>query len=246
MDVARLIGEFASLLRARRTVKLYGDQNLTGPCLLCGDWGGGLCGLCRGCSLDLPAIVAACVRCGLPLSRAGLVCAECLRRPPAFSRCFAPFHYQAPISTRIRSLKFAGDLPAAGELAAWMWTLRPAGAMPEALLPVPLHWRRLVERGFNQSLELARHLGALAAVPVVSDACVRIAHTAAQSGLDARHRRRNVRGAFRARLGGGLRHIAIVDDVLTTGSTVGELARVLRRQGVQDVEVWAVARATLR
>jgi len=194
----------------------------------------------------MPVIVAGCVRCGIPLSRAGLVCAECLQRPPAFSRCFAPFHYRDPISARIRSLKFAGDLPAARELAAWMWMLRPERAMPQALLPVPMHRRRLVERGFNQSLELARHLGAMAAVPVVSDGCLRIAHTAAQSGLDARHRRRNVRGVFRARALEDLRHVAIVDDVVTTGSTARELARALRRQGVQDVEVWAVARATLR
>lgn len=234
------------MLRARRAVKFYGDQNLTGPCLLCGDRDAAVCGLCRGCAQALPLIVAACERCGIPLSRAGLVCAECLRRPPAFRRCFAPFHYQAPISARIRSLKFAGDLPAARELAAWMWMLRPERAMPQALIPVPLHRRRLVERGFNQSLELARHLGALASVPVVSDGCVRVAHTAAQSGLDARLRRRNVRGVFRARLTEDLRHVAIVDDVVTTGSTVRELARALSRQGVQDVEVWAVARATLR
>ena len=231
---------------APRAVKLYGDRNLTGPCLICGDKEAAQCGLCRGCAGALPVIVSACVRCGIPLSRAGLVCAECLLRPPAFSRCYAPFHYQAPISGRIRSLKFAGDLPAARELAAWMWMQRPERAMPQALIPVPLHRRRLVERGFNQSLELARHLGALASLPVLTGGCIRIAHTAAQSGLDARRRRRNVRGVFQARVPEDLRHVAIVDDVVTTGSTVSELARALRRQGVQDVEVWAVARATLR
>lgn len=219
---------------------------MTGPCLLCADEAALAFGLCRGCDGDLPVIAAACARCGIPLSRAGLVCAECLQRPPAFSRCYAPFHYRDPISARIRALKFAGDLPAARELATWMWMRRPERAMPEALIPVPLHRRRLVERGFNQSLELARHLGEWACVPVLGERCVRLAHTAAQSGLDARHRRRNVRGVFEARALGGLRHVAIVDDVITTGSTVSEFARTLRRQGVEDVEVWAVARATLR
>lgn len=214
--------------------------------MLCGAREAQLCELCRACARDLPVITSACERCGIPLSRAGLACAECLQRPPAFSRCYAPFHYQDPIRARIRALKFEGDLPAARELAAWMWMRRPARAMPQALLPVPLHRRRLVERGFNQSLELARHLGVLACVPVLRDGCVRIAHTAAQSGLAARHRRRNVRGAFRAQALGGLGHVAIVDDVITTGSTVRELARMLRRQGVEEVEIWAVARATLR
>lgn len=234
------------MLRACGAVKFRGPGNLTAPCLLCGDRQGLVCGLCRACASDLPVIATACARCGIPLSRAGLVCAECQQRPPAFSRCYVPFHYRDPISARIRALKFAGDLPAARELAAWMWMRRPPRAIPQALLPVPLHRRRLLWRGFNQSLELARHLGEWARVPVLGDRCARIAYTAAQSGLDARRRRRNVRGVFHAQGLGGLVHVAIVDDVITTGSTVGELARTLRRQGVEDVEVWAVARATLR
>ncbi len=246
MEVERRVGKLASLLRACRAVKFSHGGDLTGACVLCGKKEVLVCELCRACACDLPVIAAACQSCGIPLSRAGLVCAECLQRPPAFSRCFAPFHYQDPIRARIRALKFDGDLPAARELAAWMWVRRPDRSMPQALLPVPLHRRRLVERGFNQSLELARHLGELACVPVLRGGCVRIAHTAAQSGLAALHRRRNVRGAFRAQALDGLEHVAIVDDVITTGSTVRELARTLRRQGVVEVEIWAVARATLR
>jgi ComF family protein len=161
-------------------------------------------------------------------------------------RCFVPFHYQAPISGRIRALKFSADLPAARELAHWMWMHGAGRDLPQALLPVPLHRKRLMERGFNQALELARELAALASIPVLADRCVRLRHTAAQSGLEARHRRRNVRGVFRVKSLEGLRHVAIVDDVVTTGSTVTELARALRRGGIEAVEVWAAARATRR
>ena len=114
--------------------------------------------------------------------------------------------------------------------------------MPELLLPVPLHPKRLRERGFNQALEIARPLGRRFQIPVEARACRRIRATRPQSELALAERRGNLRGAFAVRGALTARHLAIVDDVVTTGATVSALARVLLRQGVQRVDVWAVAR----
>ena len=114
--------------------------------------------------------------------------------------------------------------------------------MPELIIPVPLHKSRLKERGFNQALELARPLGQRFGIPVDIQAIRRTRATAPQSGLDKKERRRNIRGAFELKGKPLARHIAIIDDVVTTGNTVNELARILRRGGATRVEVWAIAR----
>ncbi len=114
--------------------------------------------------------------------------------------------------------------------------------MPEVLVPVPLHRARLAERGYNQALEIARVLSRGLGLPVDHGCCERILATLPQAGLDEGARRRNIRGAFSARRPLSWRHLAILDDVVTTGNTVEELARVLRRAGAARIEVWAVAR----
>jgi ComF family protein len=122
-------------------------------------------------------------------------------------------------------------------------SVRHAGEpLPEVLVPVPLHRARLAERGYNQALEIARVLGQVLALPVDHGCCERILATLPQAGLDEGSRRRNIRGAFSARSHLGWRHLAILDDVVTTGSTVEELARVLYRAGAERIAVWAVAR----
>jgi ComF family protein len=110
------------------------------------------------------------------------------------------------------------------------------------LVPVPLHPGRLAERGYNQALEIARVLGGGLDLPLDSRCCHRVAATPPQAGLDEVARRRNIRGAFAVHSPLPWSRVAIVDDVVTTGSTVSELARVLRRAGVREIEVWAAAR----
>ena len=128
-----------------------------------------------------------------------------------------------------------------GQLMA-LALLEGGARRPDVILPVPLHPRRLRERGYNQALELARPISAALGVRTDTVTCMRAAYTSAQVGLDDRERRRNVRGAFKVVRSPVASHMAILDDVVTTGSTVTELARVLRRAGVQRVDVWAVAR----
>jgi ComF family protein len=122
-------------------------------------------------------------------------------------------------------------------------SLRERGAvMPELIIPVPLHPARQRERGYNQALELARPLSRELSIPVDAKSCVRVQATAPQAGLEGKARRRNVRGAFRVSLAPPANHVALLDDVVTTGSTVAELAKVLLKAGVGRVDVWAVAR----
>jgi ComF family protein len=114
--------------------------------------------------------------------------------------------------------------------------------LPQLLIPVPLHRKRLQERGFNQAVELARPLSRQLDIPLDFSSCRRVRDTRSQSELHVRERQRNVRGAFK--LSGKIEadHVALLDDVVTTGSTVTALAKVLRRTGVGRVDVWALAR----
>ena len=114
--------------------------------------------------------------------------------------------------------------------------------LPEYIVPVPLHSRRISQRGFNQSLELAKQLSRALGVALDANTVTRTRHTAPQTGLSEQERRKNVRGTFHVSADMQGKHVAIVDDVMTTGSTVGELARTLKRVGVQRVDVWALAR----
>jgi ComF family protein len=117
---------------------------------------------------------------------------------------------------------------------------------PEALIPVPLHPNRLRERGFNQALELARPIASQLNIPLAADLCRRVRATPNQTQLAANKRRSNVRRAFEIKTQKLPGHVAIIDDVITTGSTVEELAYRLNRAGVKQVEVWSLARAVVR
>lgn len=204
-------------------------------------------GLCPDCIGLLPRNHPACPLCALPLPDANLpACGACLRRAPAFDHAVAPLRYEGVVRLLVQRLKFSGDLAAVRPLAAALESslaARPVEwPLPEQLLPVPLHRQRLAERGFNQAERLARMLSRRLSLPLSVNSLQRSLATQAQATLDARARRRNVRGAF-AVVRSVPEHVAIVDDVVTTGSTAGEIARLLRLNGCRRVEVWAAARA---
>jgi len=216
-------------------------------CVLCGASGCGGLDLCAGCLADLPTDSRSCSRCALPLPAEGspaALCGACQRRPPPFAVCHAAFRYEDPLPALVGGAKFRARLNLLrllGQCSAI--TLRERNAqIPELLLPVPLHRSRLRERGYNQAQEVARILGRAFAIPVDARSCVRIRATVPQTGLEQKERRRNLRGAFRVLNPLDGVHVAIVDDVVTTGSTVSELARVLLKSGAGRVDVWAVAR----
>ena len=191
--------------------------------------------------------VDACLLCDAPAGHIPNLCGACaaalVRLPP--HQPFVAFPYTPPISTLVQWMKFDACLPAALTLGSLLAEAVVEGRLliPDALLPVPLHARRLRSRGFNQAFEVARPLARWLDRPLLSSACIRVRATRPQSSLQtARERRDNVAGVFRVRRClDGLDTVAIIDDVLTTGATVLELARVLRGAGVRRVLVWACA-----
>lgn len=202
--------------------------------------------ICRDCYTDLPWINRSCARCAQPVSTmlpAGVHCADCQLRSPPFVAAVAPLMYSFPVDAAIKALKFRRKLYYAPAFAGIL-----AKALPrfsgdiDALLPVPLHWRRHARRGFNQADELCKQLQMRSGLPLIANV-MRQRSTPYQSGLDSRQRRHNLREAFVVRGNIDARHILIVDDVITTGETCRQLARRLLDSGAGAVSVLAVARA---
>jgi ComF family protein len=220
---------------------------LPSRCLLCGARGDNGFDLCAACLADLPRNDCRCARCALPLEAPAALCGRCVRRAPPWDSAWAPFRYAYPLDRLEARFKFGADL-AAGRLLSNLWIAsRAPEELPKAIVPVPLHRSRLRLRGYNQALELAGPLAKALRVPLLRDALQRTRSTDAQTELSALQRRRNVRGAFAAHLDGEApRHVAVLDDVFTTGATLAECARVLKRAGVARVDVWALARAPAR
>ena len=181
----------------------------------------------------------------MPLPPTQIVCGECLREPPPFEASYAAFRYQTPIDRLIIELKHHDRLAHARILGQLFIRARHALQEPlpskACLVPVPLHRSRLRERGFNQSLELARIIAPPLQLPVCPSLAQRQRATQFQQGLKQQQRRLNVRNAFAA--SGTLpAHIIILDDVMTTGSTLRELAHTLKRAGARRIETWSIAR----
>ena len=245
----RLVSEAGTrLVNLKRHLKVDIVLNTIWPpvCLVCGQGSDTGHDCCSGCRADMPAIDGYCRTCGLELARTVETCGDCVGRPPPFDRAVAGFGYRAPIASLVQRFKFDGDL-AAGRVLARVLAERLVemrAARPDLMIPVPLNWRRHWRRGFNQAellcRDLSRHFGGLP----WADALKRARPTVTQSELPADRRAGNVKGAFAvARLQPGLRHAVLVDDVMTTGATLRECARVLKRAGVARVDVWVVARA---
>lgn len=220
-------------------------QSLLWPprCIVCGGEGCDGRDLCAACWRELPFASCCCQRCAEPLVGAGL-CGRCLRSPPRFDHTFALFEYCDPVDSLIRRFKFDGQIHLARLLGEAMAEALPCGGEPaDVVVPVPLHPRRLRQRGFNQALELGRFVAAKVGLPLWPEACERQFDTSPQTSKTARQRRNNLRGAFTVVADvTGLR-IALIDDVMTTGSTADSLARSLKRAGAARVEVWVSARA---
>ncbi|NVZ08636.1 ComF family protein [Allochromatium humboldtianum] len=223
------------------------DSLFPPTCLLCGAPGEAGRDLCAGCALDLPYNLRACARCARPFLVPlpdGAICGDCERRPPPFDACLTAFRYEGAVPFLITGAKFRGRLNAARLLGQCLaeHVRESADDWPEALVPVPLHPRRQRTRGYNQALEIARVTGRALSLPVEPRLVARPRATPPQTELTARARRRNIRGAFKAMDALTGRHLAIVDDVMTTGGTVSELSQVLIDAGAVRVDVWAVAR----
>jgi len=205
--------------------------------------------LCAPCLDELPWLGAQCSVCALPLPAPGLTCGQCLQEPPAFQRVIAPWRYDFPVDSLISRFKHHEKWPFGRLMAELLgqflhYRFDEGLPRPDCLLPVPLSRRRLRQRGFNQAGMLAQWLGASLQLVVQPKLLLRTQDTPAQQGLDARARQRNLRQAFaladQAQVAG--RHLALVDDVLTTGATVQALARLLINAGARRVDIYCLAR----
>lgn len=228
---------------------VYNWLNNRHSCLLCDLPSRGSAPICEACQADLPWLDERCTVCALPLAMAGFTCGQCLRRRPAFRRVEAPWHYGYPLDTLISQFKHAGRWPVGHLLAAllgqWLMHRYSEGLpRPDCLLAVPMASKRLRQRGFNQAAMLARWLGHALALPNHGTWLLRPHDTLAQQELGARARKLNLLQAFalapQAAVSG--LHIALVDDVMTTGATAQALALLLRQAGARRVDVYCLAR----
>ncbi len=222
------------------------DWLFPGNCLLCAARTPAGQPLCTGCAATLPRITIACPRCAAPLAAASTAaCGVCQQHRLYFDAAQALFHYQPPVDRLIQNLKYHRQLSLARVLGSLLAEQLQAGAVPrpDILVPVPLHRTRLRERGYNQSLELARVVARRFNLPLATRAVRRVRATPPQTMLTSSERRRNVRDAFHTALDFSGKRVAIVDDVMTSGHTANALARCLRRAGAINIVVWVVARA---
>ncbi|HEX4984693.1 MAG TPA: ComF family protein [Burkholderiales bacterium] len=210
-------------------------------CLLCRA-AGAREGLCAPCGQDMPRLShARCRRCALPLA-AGDTCGRCLAAPPRYDRVVAGLRYEFPATALVQGLKYGGKLACARPLALQLAQALEDEPYPDLVMPMPLTKARLAERGFNQSMEIARIVAREFGLRVSPDLCRRVRQTAPQAALPWKERARNVRRAFACDTDlSGLR-IAVVDDVLTTGATLDELSATLKRRGAVQVTGWIATR----
>ncbi len=199
--------------------------------------------VCGACMRDLPWLARACPVCALPSG--GSVCGQCLSDPPPFDATIAAFSYAFPIDRLIHSLKYQGRLALAEWCADAILAQRGnsgAGSRPDRLVALPLAVPRQRERGYNQALEIARVIGARSGVPLLPRGLSRVRATPPQAALPWAERAKNVRGAFACDLDLSGLTVALVDDVMTTGASLAEAAKILKASGAASVENWVVAR----
>lgn len=210
-------------------------------CLLCGDRAR-LDGLCTGCRDSLPVLPSQCCPvCAVPNQTADL-CGRCLQQQPAYDRVVATHLYAFPVNVLVHGLKYRGNLAFARPLAAALVAALDAEPYPDLVIPMPLSPVRLRSRGFNQAMELARVAQHEFGFRIATNGCQRIRDSVPQAALPWKERARNVRGVFSCDLDLEGKCVAVVDDVLTTGATLNELAVTLKNRGANRVLGWIAAR----
>lgn len=210
-------------------------------CFICGD--ATTLPMCSACLADLPFQGPACVRCATRLKKVG-ICKQCQKARPPYRHTQAVFSYLYPLDKLILAAKFDHNMAVLnllGHLMAEHLIIEPR---PDVLIPVPLHPKRLRHRGYNQSLELAKRISKHTGIPVDINACQRIINTPPQTSLSGKQRQSNLKGAFKVvRVEPHWQHLVLIDDVMTTGATVEELASVFIAAGIEQVDVWCCAKS---
>jgi ComF family protein len=214
-------------------------------CIMCAAWQGGAYGICDGCLADMPwHNCAQCPQCGLP-AYDNQLCGHCINSPPDFDATRALFRYAFPIQQMLQRYKY-GELLALGasfgHLLANHMAANLLAEMPDLIIPMPLHPKRLQERGFNQSLEVARIVSEKLNVKLDHSVCERIKLSPPQASLPLKERVKNMKGAFNCNRPLHGQSIVVIDDVMTTGASLNSLAKALKKAGARRVECWVIAR----
>lgn len=223
------------------TFKALGQWLLPQTCFLCGDLS--VQSLCEDCVKDLPRVSICCKRCGCSTPEQDL-CWNCQLDLPVFTETKVVFPYRYPVDILIHAVKFENNFAILALLGKLMATHLIIEKKPDVLIPVPLHANRLRERGYNQALALAKSIAKQHAIPLSNKACIRWRDTPPQYTLSGNQRKINLQGAFKlGHIESHWQHVAIVDDVMTTGTTACEITTMLLQAGIQRVDVWCCTRA---
>lgn len=225
--------------------QLLSTHPLKPRCLLCADHNGGELGLCDACCKSLPWHTAQqCPQCGLPTQNANIICGSCLSSAPHFDATQALFSYDFPVDSLLQHYKYRNQLHLSNTFATLLHRQISATNTKkiDLIIPMPMHHARLKERGFNQALELARIVSDKLQLKLDYTACLRNKLTPPQASLPLKQRIKNIHGVFHCIKNLQGLNIAVVDDVMTTGASLNELAKTLKQAGAAHVECWVIAR----
>lgn len=215
---------------------------LPSDCLFCCEPSGRGFALCGGCEQSLPFLPQVCPRCALPPDDEENGCI-CIKKPPSYDAIQAVFDYAWPLNHIMTKWKYHGQFYFALMLAELMVKRLTPRYPPDCIMPVPLHPHRLRQRGFNQCIELAKHIAKSQNLPLDRRSCTRIINNPSQSQLSAIDREKNINiSTFAVRSDFKAQHVLIIEDIVTTGATMNALSLSLKRQGVQTVEIWCCCR----
>ncbi len=216
------------------------------------------CGrICTGCVADIQSrtikTLYHCQQCALPLLTNAKLCGDCLQHPPSFKQSFIPYSYEHPVDYLIQQFKYNHCRASSHVLASLLgdflhqaYSASSSPCLPEMIIPTPLHWQRRFSRGFNQTMIIACELALRLNIPVQKDLVQRSRHTLMQKGLSRKERITNMKGAFciRPAKQASLENkvVAVLDDVVTTTTTIREISRTLKKAGAAEIHIWALAR----
>ena len=237
-----LHGQLKRMPRIDRCVKIVLDALYPARCVLCDRLD--RIGLCAECLNGLERIEHPCFKCGASCTGPG-PCGRCQVQPPAYDITITPFKYHPPLTALVHRFKYPRNVTLARPLANLLSQeiVQRRYPLPQLLIPVPLHWTRLLWRGFNQSVELARHISSALDIPISRNLVYRNRKTTSQTLLPFRQRQHNISNCFALRRPLNVASVAIVDDVVTSGATVDQMSQELRKKGAAQVQVWALLRA---
>lgn len=212
-------------------------------CVLCNQFHNNKMAVCTSCIEFMTQLGPACRHCAYPLPDTHLLaCGHCIKKTPYFDRAIIHYIFEEPLRGLLHQFKYHNGLYLGSFLSHLMFNSLPNHeTLPQCLIPVPMHPQRIKSRGFNQAAVLTRLLAKKLQLPYDFTSCQKVLNTEPQASLDGEQRQKNLRYAFRTKKI-SWHHVAIVDDLLTTGSTANELAFTLKKSGVKRVDVWCCAR----